>query len=102
MNLFGTGWVSPQSLGRKERGRGHCVGKVPLGERVRLREGRVKGPSPDGLLTLWCPATGNDHPGFPLYLPPHLLSLEVKREKLSNFPCVSGLDSENRKLRPRT
>lgn len=70
LNLFGTGRVSPQSPRRKERGRGHCVGKVPLGERVRLREGRVKGPSPDGLLTLWCPATGNDHLGFPFYLPP--------------------------------
>lgn len=70
LNLFGPGRVSPQSPGRKERGRGHCVGKVPLGERVRLREGRVKGPPPDGLLTLWCPAMGNDHLGFPFCLPP--------------------------------
>lgn len=48
------------------------LGKSPSGRGVRLREGRVKGPSPDGLLTLWCPATGNDHLGFPFYLPPHL------------------------------
>lgn len=74
LNLFGTSWLCPQSPGRKERGRGHCVGKVPLGERVRLREGRVKGPLPDGLLTLWCPATGNDHLGFPIYPhPPRLI-----------------------------
>lgn len=70
LNLFGTGGASPQSPGRKGRGRGHCAGKVPLGERVRLSQGRVKGPLPDGLLTLWCPATGNDHLGFPFPSPP--------------------------------
>lgn len=76
LSPFGTSRASPQSPGRKERGRGHCVGKVPLGERVRLREVRVKGPLPDGLLTLWCPAAGNDHLGFPYHLPqrPHTVS----------------------------
>lgn len=40
LNLFGTGRVSPQSPGRKERGRGHCVGKVPLRERGEAQGGK--------------------------------------------------------------
>lgn len=51
-------------------GGGGQSGKVSLGE------GRVKGPLPDGLLTLWCPASPipaytlsgrEDRPAFPLH-----------------------------------
>lgn len=79
-------------------GGGGGSGKVSLGK------GRVKGPLPDGLLTLWCPARPipgstlggrEDAPGFSLHPNPRTLCLkprEVRGEKTSpaEFPGSGG------------
>lgn len=97
LHLFGQGPLSLQPWSRKERGEGPLCSERARG--ADLGEGRAKGPLPDGLLTLWCPASPSQPAhsgarerlsGFPSLRPPppHPRSPERSREKSSRaqFP----------------